>query len=247
MTKTPFKKTLKWGVATGRDFETDEPIAIPVIADRNDAISLAELVYRAIDRGRIAGPKLTAAQPIADALCDEIGATLVSGRGVKFGEYFYVRNYLTGKVNGRGAELTGENTISTRLIAGPELKLERTDFKWEFAGGDTGMPSISQILADMDGAKKDEIVKTKAFYVYGENIDVRGESRVTLTWGEGEEATTINIAPTMTGPNQLKFAWPAALADVAAGTKLTLEVKIVDDETGLVRSKSHEATLVAAP
>ena len=202
MTKTPFKKTLKWGVATGRDFETDEPIAIPVIADRNDAISLAELVYRAIDRGRIAGPKLTAAQPIADALCDEIGATLVSGRGVKFGEYFYVRNYLTGKVNGRGAELTGENTISTRLIAGPELKLERTDFKWEFAGGDTGMPSISQILADMDGAKKDEIVKTKAFYVYGENIDVRGKTGSSFNTQTMTSGPTFSIDGLLTIPNR---------------------------------------------
>ena len=247
ITATPFKKTLKWDIGHAVDGTTDTDLLVPRIVDRAQPVNLEELVYNAIDTGRIAGLKPSAAGAIADALCEQIGSTLMSGRGVKFGDYFYVRNYLTGTVAGLKAPLTEENKLSTRLIAGESLKIDKGNFSLSYASAQP-RPEISEVLADTLDAVNNEIVKTKAFYVIGRNFTWAAGSTAKLSWGEGDDATSVNITPTMTGPEQLKFAWPAALADATVGTKLTLAFAFaVEDSEAVMPLVYDKLTLVAAP
>ena len=57
ITATPFKKTLKWDIGHAVDGTTDTDLLVPQIVDRAQPVSLQELVYNAIDTGRIAGLK----------------------------------------------------------------------------------------------------------------------------------------------------------------------------------------------
>lgn len=228
-----------------RNFTGQGSNLVPRIVEREEAVDLQELVYNAIDRGRIAALKPSAAKQVADALCEQIGMTLQEGRGVRFGKYFYVRNYLTGKlesVNGT-TQLTDANQIRTRLIAGEDLKLSLDMFNWVNDGaGDAA--KIENILADLQGALDNEIVRGTGFNVIGRNLQLSSTSTATITYGEGEEATTINISPTVNGDELVKFAWPAALADVAAGTELTVTFNYADEDGNPLDTITHKATLV---
>ena len=241
---TPFKRALKWKAIPVRDIRGNGTNFVPFIVEREEAATLEELVYNAIDTGRIAGVKPSAAGSIADALCEMIGATLNSGRGVKFGPYFYVRLYLTGTLDPANPVLTDDNQIRTRLIAGSGLRLNRTDFDWESTEiGDA--PNVEKLLADVTDAVDGEIVRGSGINLVGSNLKITGASTAVLSWGEGDDATSVTLGtPTVNGDELVKFAWPTALAEVAAGTKIVLTLTYKDSDGTLVSTINVPATLV---
>ena len=81
---------------------TGAPVYVPAIVEREPAVPLDEIIRRAIDRGLIAGLKASAAKQVADAIAQQMYDEFVQGRGVKFGNYFYARLYLSGTSNADG-------------------------------------------------------------------------------------------------------------------------------------------------
>ena len=108
---------------------TGTTILVPAIVEREQAVPLDEIVRRAIDRGLIAGVKETYAHQIAEAIAQQMYEEFKSGRGVKFGTYFYARLYLDGKSDASG-NLTSENGINVRFINGASFKLELDQFSF---------------------------------------------------------------------------------------------------------------------
>ena len=241
---TSHKSTIKWKPTPSKNIVDGSTQLIPQIVDREDAIGLDKLTYDAIDTSRIAGLKPTAAMSIAEALCEMIGQTLNSGRGVKFGNYFYVRPYLTGTVSMTNPHLTDANELRTRLISGEGLKLSIANFNWRNVNETGDEPVYDDVYGDYAHAPAGFIRKGTGFYINGENLDFAEGDTVTLTYGEGEEATTINLTPTEARGVYQKFAWPAALADVAAGTALKIVFNKKDGD--LTYSTEVVAILAAA-
>lgn len=99
-----------------------------MVVERTPPADVSTLIERAIDTGRIAGLKTSAARGIAEATCEMIAQALANGEGVKFGEYFAVRMYLGGKLETSDAPLTDENPLHARIITGKKLKIDRSRY-----------------------------------------------------------------------------------------------------------------------
>ena len=93
---------------------TGAKICIPQIVDRNQVLTLEQVVADAIDRGLIAGLKSSAAKSIADGIMLQLGRTLNGGTGVIFGEFFAVRPYLTGTIANMLAPITSASCRARR-------------------------------------------------------------------------------------------------------------------------------------
>ena len=130
--------TAAWPKTTGGANERKQP--------------LAYLVEKAIDTGRIAGLKPSAATGIAEAVAEMIAATLREGEGVKFGDYFTVRMYLDGTVDGPLASLGAANNINAKIITGSKLKISRDMFSFRNVNATGDDPFIDEVQSDVDGA-----------------------------------------------------------------------------------------------
>ena len=122
-----------------------------------------------------------------------------------------------------------------------------SDFSWTNVEDSGVIPKVEMILSP--GGKPWEAVKTKGILATGRNLffnAAKGDT-ATITWGEGEAATTINVTPTESDYSHMLFAWPTELAEVAAGTKLTFSFRTCAGiEDGAVYQVTKVATLVAA-
>ena len=127
-------------------------IYVPQVVDRTEPQTLAYLVEKAIDTGRIAGLKPSAATGIAEAVAEMIAATLREGEGVKFGDYFTVRMYLDGTVDGPLASLGAANNINAKIITGSKLKISRDMFSFRNVNATGDDPFIDEVQSDVDGA-----------------------------------------------------------------------------------------------
>ena len=205
------KPILYYGIRVHVNRLTGGTLYVPAIVDREDAVPLDVIIERAIDRGLIAGIKTSAAQQIADALALQMYEEFKSGRGVKFGNYFYARLYLDGTSDSDG-KLTKDNDINVRFVSGPGFKLTMDMFSFSniaviFNGfnlwkeGDTGT-KVSWFLVDPDTGKPAE-----------------------------EAAAEVTSFLSM-GPNSLKFAWPGGLA--AGSTYLAVPSRSADGERWFV-------------
>ena len=197
---------------------TGATILVPAIVEREQAVPLDEIVRRAIDRGLIAGVKETYAHQIAEAIAQQMYEEFRSGRGVKFGTYFYARLYLDGKSDASG-NLTPENGINVRFINGASFKLELDQFSFSNVnGGD--IPGAEFLISDVDGAERGVLRPNAAVMLNGVNLFKADDAGTKVAFyeidGETGEAAAEPAAEvaafTSRGPNLLVFAWVSELA-----------------------------------
>ena len=228
---------------------TGETIMVPAIVEREQAVTLDEIIRRAIDRGLIAGVKATYASQIAEAIAQQMYEEFKSGRGVKFGTYFYARLYLDGTSDAAG-KLTDKNGINVRFVSGASFKLTRDMFEFSNVnGGD--IPGAEFLISDVDGAERGALKPNAVIMLNGVNLWKDGDAgskvafyEVDGTTGEvASEATATVTNFNSYGPNLLTFAWVSALEE---GKKyLAVPSRSADGEVWFTGSGS-EATVVAA-
>jgi hypothetical protein len=226
---------------------TGQPIFWPAIIDRDQSITLEDVIKNAIDRGVIAGLKVSAAKQIADAVCQQMYEEFKGARGVKFGNYFYARLYLDGQSDDTG-KLTKDNHVNVRFVNGAGFKLDRSDFTFEFANSDV-IPSIQFLINDGDDAERDVIAADQAIMVNGNNFYAEDDTATHLAF-YAVNAQTGAVSPTPAceintddftsrGPNLLVFNLqdPIATGKYMVRTTRTL----IDGKT--YESGNHEITI----
>ena len=73
MSETMEKAKLKFEVRAQKDpSDVSKSIFVPSIVDRGDPMSLAGVIYNAIDTGRIAGLKTNAAKSVAEGMSPDL-------------------------------------------------------------------------------------------------------------------------------------------------------------------------------
>ena len=228
---------------------TGQPIFWPAIIDRDQSITLEDVIKNAIDRGVIAGLKVSAAKQIADAVCQQMYEEFKGARGVKFGNYFYARLYLDGQSDDTG-KLTSENRINVRFVNGAGFKLDRSDFSFEFANSDV-IPSLQFLINDADGAERDMVSCGDTIMVNGNNLYAADDTATHLAF-YAVDAETGAVSPTPTfevdtadfesrGPNLLVFS---PQSPIAAGKYMVRATRtLIDGKT--YESGNHEITVIA--
>ena len=196
---------------------TGTTILVPAIVEREQGVPLDEIIRRAIDRGLIAGVKETYAHQIAEAVAQQMYEEFKSGRGVKFGSYFYARLYLDGASDASG-NLTAKNGINVRFINGTSFKLERDMFTFSnINGGD--IPGAEFLISDTDGAERGILKPNAAVMLNGVNLYKADDAGTKVSFYEIDPATgeaavepTAEVTTfTSRGPNMLVFAWVSEL------------------------------------
>ena len=227
---------------------TGQPVFWPAIIDRDQSITLEDVIKNAIDRGVIAGLKVSAAKQIADAVCQQMYEEFKGARGVKFGNYFYARLYLDGQSDDTG-KLTKDNHINVRFVNGAGFKLDRSDFSFEFANSDV-IPSLQFLINDADGAERD-MIASDTIMVNGNNLYAADDTATHLAF-YAVDAETGAVSPTPAyevdtadftsrGPNLLVFT---PEHQMAAGKYMVRATRtLIDGKT--YESGNHEITVIA--
>ena len=229
MSETMEKAKLKFEVRAQKDpADVSKSIFVPSIVDRGDPMSLAGVIYNAIDTGRIAGLKTNAAKSVAEGICDQIYQELLKGNGIAFGKYFYIRLYLDGTVTGTAAQLTSDNHVNVRITQGNDFRVSLGDFTWTNTANDKSA-SVDYVMSST--GTRGEIAKNNPFDIEGRNFGtVRSAIKVMLGWTEGDEAKSAEATVTGVGENRVSCGFPQAMAQVAVGTAIEVTVvKTVDD------------------
>ena len=232
------KAKLNYTVRTTRAPGETNSTIVPVIVERLSPTSLADVVENCIDRGLIAGLKPTAAEGIADGIARQIARELSLGRGVKFGNYFYGRPYLSGTVapNGR---LNSDNSINVRLYKGEAFKLSTSDFTLTFDGAGDSV-KVDFLFSDLDGAGGN----TRG--TLGRSLYAAGDTNK-VTFDEVDGTGSVEVTEFLNqGDGLLKFAWPTGLV---AGKRyaVTVERTDVNGVTRVAKGKYVEVVAGATP
>ena len=169
----------------------------------------------------------------------------LQGKVVVLSNWLKIHAELTGSV-GETLLLSDANELHVVITALKDLKTPLAGFSVENVEGTTAWPKIDTILSP--GGKPWEVVKTRGILLTGRNLyfDEQKGDTATISWGEGESRQTISITPTESDYSHMLFAWPTALADIEAGTKLTFSFRTCAGiEGGAVYPMTKEAKLVA--
>lgn len=248
------KPVIRWKPIAQEDpSDRSNTIYVPHIVERNDTKDLADVVYSAIDRGLIAGLKTSAAKSIAEGILIQLGEELNAAHGVKFGDFFAVRSYLTGTVDGLTAGLTAENKLSTKFVAGSALRQDRANFTFRnvLETGDT--PFIDEVQAAIDNAESGIIVDGQSVQLIGSNLKLVGENDkvVLYTMVDGEKTSPLDIRANLCTQNSnilLEFATPegAIAPNKRYGFEVVKTVEVEEGVTASVTSNLVTAQSVAA-
>jgi len=234
------KYPISYAVRTTRAPGETKDSYVPVIIDRVQATDLSAVVENCIDRGLITGMKPTAAQGIAEGIAEQIAREFSLGRGVSFGQFFYGRPYLTGKVDTNG-RLTSENAVNIRLYKGNGFKLALDDFAFSFDGsGD--LPKVDFIVCDGNGVRG-EIVTGASVKVNGRFLNSAGDTNKVYFEEVGGVGVPIVVDSfTAASDNLLAFASPAGLV---AGRAYEVTVERIDPN-GVTRTANVKRVTVKA-
>lgn len=228
---------------------TGQPVFWPAIIDRDQSVTLEDVIRNAIDRGVIAGLKVSAAKQIADAVCQQMYEEFKGACGVKFGNYFYARLYLDGQSDDTG-KLTEKNSINVRFVNGAGFKLDRSDFSLEFANSNV-IPSIQFLINDTNGAERDVLSPDENVMVNGKNFYAEDDTATHLAfYAVDSETGAVSPTPayevdtdgfTSRGPNLLVFTPTSQLE--AGKYMVRVSRTLIDGKT--YESGNHEITVIS--
>ena len=238
------KPSMKYRVVQGRNPRTGGTIQRPQIVDR-ETYHLDQVVEYALNAGYVRG-QFHDMRGALNGFIEAIQQLGRDGKAVNLNNWLRVHAELTGQV-GESRQLSSANELHVVITALQDLKSDWTKFSWTNVEDSGVIPKIDTILSP--GGKPWEVVKTRGILVTGRNLyfDAAKGDTATISWGEGASAQTINVTPTENDYSHLLFAWPTALADVDAGTKLTFSFRTCAGiEGGAVYPMTKQATLVAA-
>ena len=223
------KVKLRYDIREQKLPNSEEVSYYPEIKDRDDAIGLATVIAHAIDTGRIAGLKVSAVESLAAGICDQMYQEFLEGEGVKFGDYFTARLYLSGSVADRSARVIGNDNVklNVRLAQGTAFRVSKDDFAWASVN-DASTPYLESIMSST--GRKGEIAKNNPFDIEGRNFgEVRSAIKAKATWTIDGETQSVDFTVTGVGENRVSCGFPQEMAQLPVGTELKITVyKTVD-------------------
>ena len=155
-------------------------ICIPQIVDRNQVLTLEQVVVEAIDRGLIAGLKSSAAKSIADGTMIQLGKTLNGGTGVIFGEFFAVRPYLTGTIENMLAPITSANKLRVRFVPGSAYKLDEKDFSFHNVTAAENVPKVTTVAPASTTGADGTWAPAEGVNIVGANLKLKASDEVQI-------------------------------------------------------------------
>ena len=237
------KPLMKYRVVQGRNPRTGGAMQRPLIVER-ETYYLDQVVEYAINAGYVRG-QFHDMRGALNGFIEAIQQLGKDGKAVNLNNWLRVHAELTGQLN-ETHQLSDANELHVVITALQDLKSDCSKFSWTNVEKSSATPKIDTILSP--GGNPWEIVKTKGILVTGRNLyfDPEKGDTATVLYGEGEGETSLDITPTESDYSHMLFAWPAELAEVAAGTKLTFTFRTCAGvEGGAVYSMSKQTTLVA--
>ena len=237
------KPQMKFRVVQGHNPRTGGTIQRPQIVDR-ETYYMNQVVDFAKNAGYIRG-QLEDLKGNANGLIEAVKKLGQMGKAVNLNNWLRIHAELTGTV-GESRQLTDENELRVRITTLSDLKANVSDFSWQNVEDSGVIPKVEMILSP--GGKPWEAVKTRGILVTGRNLffDAAKGDTATISWGEGASAQSITVTPTEADYSHMLFAWPTALADVEAGTKLTFSFRLCGGvEGGPIYPLTKNATLVS--
>ena len=223
------KAKLRYDIVERQIPNTDRTALYPEIKDRDEPVTLAQVIAHAIDTGRIAGLKTSAVESLAAGICDQMYQEFLEGDAVKFGEYFTARLYLKGSVDSKTARVTGNDNVklNVRLAQGTAFRMNKDDFTWTSVN-DANAPYIDDVMSAT--GTRGEIARNNLFDIEGRNFGtaagvIAAEAKY---MADGVEQT-VALTVTGVGNNRVSCDFPDGLAQLAVGTELKIIVtKTVD-------------------
>ena len=224
------KAKLRYDIVERQIPNTDRTALYPEIKDRDDPVTLAQVIAHAIDTGRIAGLKTSAVESLAAGICDQMYQEFLEGDAVKFGDYFTARLYLKGSVDSKTARVTGNDNVklNVRLAQGTAFRMNKDDFTWTSVD-DENAPFIENVMSAT--GTRGEIAKNNPFDIDGRNFGTLRSAIAVKAYYEVEGTQhTVDITVTGVGENRVSCGFPSELAQVPVGTELKIVVTKTVDE-----------------
>lgn len=210
------KPNIKFTVRQQANRATGGVVYVPSIIDRDDSLTMEDIILGAIDRGLIVAIKPNAAKAFADAIMQQMFEELKQGNGIKFGDYFYARLYLDGTTDGNGTLTAERNGINVRLYKGDGFKLALSDFEWtNVAAG--SIPGLDFLISEADGAERGKLIPDANVQVNGTSLCGDADDSQKVVFTEVVESGTpqvVEVASTdfiTKGVNLVTFAYPNTL------------------------------------
>ena len=223
------KAKLRYDIREQRLPNSEEVAYVPVIQDRDEPVTLAQVIAHAIDTGRIAGLKVSAVESLAAGICDQMYQEFLEGDAVKFGDYFTAKLYLAGSVEDKTARVAGNDKVklNVRLAQGTAFRVSKDDYSWTSVN-DANAPSIDDIMSAT--GTRGEVAKNNPFDIEGSNFGtVRSAITAEAKYTADGVEETVAFTVTGVGNNRVSCGFPQQLAQVAVGTELKITVtKTVD-------------------
>ena len=223
------KAKLRYDIREQKLPNSEEVAYYPVIQDRDEPVTLAQVINHAIDTGRIAGLKVSAVESLAAGICDQMYQEFLGGDAVKFGDYFTARLYLKGSVDSKTARVTGNDNVklNVRLAQGTAFRMNKDDFTWTSVN-DANAPFVDDVMSAT--GKRGEIAKNNPFDVEGRNFGtIRSVIAVKAYYEVEGTQQTVALTVTGVGEGRVSCGFPQEMAQVAVGTEVKLIVtKTVD-------------------
>ena len=247
------KPVIRWKPVPQEDpSDRSRTLYIPQIVERNQTKTLTDVVYSAIDRGLIAGLKTSAAQSIAEGVLAQLGEDLNSAHGVIFGDYFSVRAYLAGTVDGMFGALGAANKLNARFVPGNALRLDRRNFSFRNVLETGDAPVIDEVQGEYDGALVGEFKAGEDVQLIGSNLKLAEGDRlhiyiVNAQGGERLVKTVESPADFTQNSNRVLTLGAAALPAVMANTRYGFKLEKtmdVDGVAAVISSNEQYATAI---
>ena len=250
------KPVIRWKPVPQEDpSDRSRTLYIPQIVERNQTRTLTDVVYSAIDRGLIAGLKTSAAQSIAEGVLAQLGEDLNSAHGVIFGDYFSVRAYLAGTVDGLFGALDASNRLNARFVPGNALRLDRRNFSFRNVLETGDAPVIDEVQGEYDGALVGEFKAGENVQLIGSNLKLAAGDRLLIysvdaQGGETPVKTVDSLDDFAQNSSRVltlaAAALPAVVAHTRYGFKLEKSME-VDGVAAVVPSNEQYATAIDGP
>ena len=225
------KAKLRYDIVERQIPNTDRTALYPEIKDRDDPVTLAQVIAHAIDTGGI---------------CDQMYQEFLEGDAVKFGDYFTARLYLKGSVDSKTARVTGNDNVklNVRLSQGTAFRMNKDDFTWTSVD-DENAPFIENVMSAT--GTRGEIAKNNPFDIDGRNFGTLRSAIAVKAYYEVEGTQhTVDITVTGVGENRVSCGFPSELAQVPVGTELKIVVTKTVDEVDY-SSNSKKCKLAEDP
>lgn len=223
------KAKLRYDIREQKLPNSEEVAYVPVIQDRDEPVTLAQVINHAIDTGRIAGLKTSAVESLAAGICDQMYQEFLEGDAVKFGDYFTAKLYLAGSVDSKSARVAGNDKVklNVRLAQGTAFRVSKDDYSWTSVN-DANAPYIDDVIGAT--GTRGQFEKNCPLDIIGRNFGtarsaIQAEAKYTVDGVEETAALTV----TDVGEGRVSCGFPQQMAQVPVGTEVKLIViKTVD-------------------